>query len=215
MLILKVTPETQSASIRAAVRVLRRGGVIAFPTETTYGLGCDPRNAKAVRRIYAIKGREKGKPLLLVASSMAQASRVGDLRDVPSAVTKAHWPGPLTLVVPAKVSAKLAKEIAPKKEVAVRVSSSEIVQALTSSFGFPIVATSANRSGEPDCRSGRAVVRAFEDSPERSPAGSSDTPDLILDLGSLPRRKPSTLARFMKSGQVEVLRQGSVRLSSV
>ena len=207
MLILKVTPETQSASIRAAVRVLRRGGVIAFPTETTYGLGCDPRNAKAVRRIYAIKGREKGKPLLLVASSQAQASRVGDLSGVPVFISRKHWPGPLTFVVPAKVSAKLAKEIAPKKEVAVRVSSSDVVQALTSSYGFPIVATSANRSGEPDCRSGRAVSRAFED--------SSDKPDLVLDFGALPRRKPSTLARVKASGEIEVLRQGSVRISSV
>lgn len=207
MLILKVTKKTQDVAIRAAVRVLKRGGVIAFPTETTYGLGCDPRKTDAVRRIYAIKGREKGKPLLLVASSVAQASRVGDLRAVPSSLQKKHWPGPLTLVVPARTAAKLVKEIAPKGEVAVRVSSSEIVQALTTRYGFPIVATSANRSGEPDCRSGRAVSRAFE--------GSSDKPDLILDMGSLPRRKPSTLARVTSSEEIEVLRQGAVRLASV
>lgn len=187
----------QTEVIRGAVRVLRAGGVIAYPTETTYGLGCDPRNAKAVKRIYAIKGREKKKPLLLVAADMAQARRVADVSMLPSRL-KCLWPGPVTFVLPSKNG---------KGDVAVRVSSSRFVQRLTKAYGNPIIATSANKSGEPDCRSGRAVERAFRRAKNR--------PDLILDMGSLPRRKSSTVARIKPSGKLEVLRQGAVRLSSV
>lgn len=180
--------------IDGAVRVLRRGGVIAFPTETTYGLGCDPRNAQAMRRIYAIKGREKRKPFLLVASSVAQAGRVADLSRL-SPRLRRYWPGPVTFVLPAKKG---------KGNVAIRVSSSPVVCRLCRAFGHPIVATSANRSGEPDCRSGRAVARAFAKRRER--------PDLILDAGALPRRKPSTVARVHEDGTIEVLRQGAIRI---
>ncbi len=177
--------------IREAVSVLRRGGVIAFPTETTYGLGCDPRNRKAMRRIYNIKGREKKKPLLLVAASLAQASRVADVSRL-SPQLRRYWPGPVTFVLPSKKG---------RGDIAIRVSSSPIVRRLCRAFGYPIIATSANRSGQPDCRSGRAVVRVFAKRCER--------PDFILDVGALPRRKPSTIARVKEDGRVEILRKGA------
>lgn len=206
MIILRTNPKSLKAAVKAAVSVLRRGGVIAYPTETTYGLGCDPRNAQAVARIYRIKGREKKKPFLLVAADAKQAGRVADagarrgifLQDA----VKRHWPGPLTLVLPARGG--LAKDVAPRGEVAIRASSSAFVQAVCRAFGFPVVSTSANRSGEPDARSGRAVVKMF--------AGARYRPDLLLDSGSLPRRRPSTVARISEEGEVEILRQGEVRL---
>lgn len=185
-----------NVAIRAATRLLARGGVIAFPTETTYGLGCDPRNAAAVRRIYAIKGREKKKSLLLVCTNEKQAGKVVKLLPSSRRIRTAHWPGPLTLILPAQKG---------KGDVAVRVSSSRFVQRLTKAYGFPIIATSANRSGEKECRSGQAIQRVF--------LNEKNQPDLILDMGSLPRRKPSTVARVRADGSVEVIRQGAVRLA--
>ncbi len=193
------------APVRAAVQVLRSGGVIAFPTETTYGLGCDPRNAKAVAQVFKIKGRGKNKPLPLAASSLSQVKRVAVLDRASASLGQRCWPGPLTLVLPARRGLRLQRLVAPKGEVAIRVSSSPFVRELVRAYGFPIVATSANKSGEPECRSGRSVVRAFQ--------GAQTKPDLVLDLGALPRRKPSTIARVCPDGKVAVLRRGAVRIS--
>lgn len=189
------TPAERRCAVALAAKVLRAGGVIAYPTETVYGLGCDPRNAKAVARIFRMKGREKRKPFLLVAASIGQVRRVAMLRGAASRVAERYWPGPLTLVLPTK-----------RGEIAIRVSSSPVAKAIARRFGHPIVSTSANRSGEPECRSGRAVRMLFE----RMRHG----PDLIVDGGTLPRRKPSTIARIGADGSVEVLRAGAVRISS-
>lgn len=210
MIVLKTSPKNLKAAVQAAVSVLRRGGVIAYPTETTYGLGCDPRNAKALARIFRMKGRDKKRPMLLVAADVRQVKKVADVGSHDHApvrgVMKKHWPGPLTLVLPAKTNcqAYLPKAVAPRGEVAIRVSSSVFVREVCRVFGRPIVSTSANRSGEPDCRSGRAVYRMF--------AGAADCPDMAIDAGSLPRRKPSTVARVSDDGGVEILRQGAIRL---
>lgn len=185
----------QKGLIRQAVRVFKRGGVIAFPTETTYGLGCDPRNAKAVAKIYKIKGRASSKSLPLVASSVGVVKRIAVLHGLSVRLARRHWPGPLTLVLPKKQG---------RGDLAIRVSSSAFVRALVRAYGFPIVATSANRSGQAECRSGRAVVRVFQNAMVK--------PDIVLDLGALPKRKPSTIVRVGKDGEVEVLRKGAVRM---
>jgi len=201
-----VADPVMKQTVRTAVAVLRRGGVIAYPTETTYGLGCDPRNTKAVTEIFRIKGRENNKPLLLVASSVSQVRQVADLvRATQWVAPMRYWPGPLTLVLPAKTGTRLVKALMPHGEVAIRVSSSSFVQALCRSFGFPIVSTTANRSGKPDCRSGKAVIKIFRDRKHQ--------PHLIIDLGALSRCKPSTVARVREDGTIQILRQGAVRIS--
>jgi L-threonylcarbamoyladenylate synthase len=216
MLTIKVSGRAEcgieQAAVKAAVSVLRRGGVIAYPTETTYGLGCDPRNAKAIAGIFSIKGRDRKKPFLLVAADVKQVKSVAHLvganiRSPLHDIIRRHWPGPLTLVLPVRVGAihELSPPIRPNREIAIRVSSDGFVQAVCRAYGSPIVSTSANRSGEPDCRSGRAVRRIF--------AGTGKKPDLLIDAGVLPRRKPSTVARVKPDGTVEILRQGAVRLA--
>jgi len=186
------------------IRILKAGGVIAYPTETVYGFGCDPRNAKAVAKIFRIKEREKGKPVLMVASSVAQVRKVAVLTGASLKLAKQFWPGALTLVLPVRSDVTLAKGVSLKGEVAVRVSSSEIVQKLTRRFGFPIVSTSANLSGEEPCRSAEEVVRVFGERKYQ--------PDFIVDGGKLPKRASSTIVRVTEDGRVEVLRQGSVRV---
>lgn len=205
MLILRGKIIDTKTIVREAVRVLRQGGVVAFPTETTYGLGCDPRNAKAVAEIFKMKGRGKNKPLSLVASSSVEVKRAAILDGAAASFGRCHWPGPLTLVLPVRRGARLQRLVAPKGEVAIRVSSSPFVRELVRAFGFPLVATSANKSGEPECRSGRSVRRVFQDAKTK--------PDLIADLGVLRKRKPSTVARVWKNGKIEILRRGSVKVT--
>lgn len=183
-----------------AVSALNRGGVIAFPTETTYGLGCDPRKTQAVERIFTMKGRDANKPLLLVAGSWEQVEQVAHLSGAIKRLAEKYWPGPLTLVLPVRAEAGLASGVAPQGEVAVRYSSSLIVQKLVWAFGSAIVATSANTSGQPDSRSAEDV-RAY----------NLDI-DYIIDGGRLDESLPSTVARVKEDGTIEIIRQGVVKL---
>ncbi len=192
------TDTERSRALRLAVSVLKQGGVIAYPTETVYGFGCDPRNAKALARIFRIKGREKGKPVLLVASSLAQAKRVAQIRGVARSLANEFWPGPLTLVLPSH------EKMMGRKDVAIRVSSDSFVQELARRFQFPIVSTSANRSGEPAARSAKTIIQTF--------GSGKVAPDLLIDAGTLPKREASTIVRIMDDGKMEVLRPGAIRL---
>lgn len=206
MLVLRVdeSKKEREAALRAAVLALKRGDVIAFPTETVYGVGCDPRSVKAVKRIFTLKGRKESKPLQLIAGSLVQANKVVTIDAANAKVIKKFWPGPLTLLLPFKKGVKLAPKTHDKRINAIRVTSDPFVQELTKRYGYPIAATSANRSGKPPATSGRGVTKAFQKDPK---------PDLLLDFGSIPKRKPTTVARIDKDGGVHVLRQGGIRIS--
>ena len=197
---------SERAAIRAAVHVLKRGGVIAFPTETVYGFGCDPRNTTAVAKIFKIKGRDEGKPLQLIAGTRSQVTRLSSVTGMAGRVARRYWPGPLTLLLPLRRGQRLSSRAAPRRTIGIRVSSHRFLQRLTKAFGGPIAATSANVSGKPTASSGRGIIRIFQDRAAR--------PDLVLDGGTLPRCKPSTVARIRSDGTVEVLRQGSARIQS-
>ena len=148
-------------TIDNAVAVLRRGGVIAYPTEGVWGLGCDPLDEAAVRRLLALKRRPVDKGLILVASSPAQLDAWADWAALPPErrdATLASWPGPHTWIVPAKANAP--RWITGDHDgVAVRISAHPVVVALCAAFGGAIVSTSANRTAEPAPRA-RAELAA-------------------------------------------------------
>ncbi len=198
--------KVQASDIRAAVDTLKQGGVIALPTETTYGLACDPRNENAVKKIFDIKGRLEQKPLQLIASDFLQVNELALLTVQEELLAKKYWPGPLTMLVRLKSGVKLAKQVSPKSVIGIRVTSSVTAKAVARAFGHPIAATSANRSGSLPAFSGRGVIRAFQAFPIK--------PDFILDAGSIPRHAPSTVVRVQLHGEVEIMRQGSIRVKS-
>ncbi len=184
-----------------AVAVLREGGVVVFPTETSYGLAADATNEAAVRKIFALKGRETKKSVPLIAADRAMVDRYAALEPEVAQLAKKHWPGPLTVVASARRG--LAKSVVRTDgTIAIRVSSHPIARALAKRLGRPIVATSANVSGQPACYSVRAFRKQI-DLP--SPVGC------LIDVGALPHRKPSTLIKE-EGGEIVVLRQGSVRV---
>src|SRR5262245_60745086 len=127
--------------------MLRSGGVIAFPTDTAYGLGADPFNTAAIDRIFEIKGRSDKKPILLLVDSIEMANSVIMQADVLRSVADRFWPGPLTLIaraggaIPASVTAGTGT-------VGVRWPVATFATALITRLGRPITATSANRSGQ-------------------------------------------------------------------
>jgi L-threonylcarbamoyladenylate synthase len=134
--------------IERAVEVLRAGGLVAFPTETVYGLGADAANADALRRLFAVKGRPRDHPVIVHAARAAQLDELG--RDVPAvarALGDAFWPGPLTLVVARREERVAPEATGGRDTVGIRVPDHPIALALLDTFGGGIAAPSANRFG--------------------------------------------------------------------
>jgi len=146
--------------LRQAGLVLRAGGVIAYPTEGVYGLGCEPAEAAAVARVLALKGRPPDRGLIVIAARWEQVAGWVDASPAQIERARADWPGPVTWLLPA------APGVPPwitggRDAVAVRVTAHPVAAALSLGYGGPLVSTSANRSGRPPARTALAVRRAF------------------------------------------------------
>jgi len=197
-----VLDRSLQARVEAAAGVLRRGGLVAYPTETFYGLGALASDAQAVSRVAAVKGRPDGKPLPLLAADLAAVEAVALLGPLARRLAGRLWPGALTLVVPARPG--LPPEIvAGTGAVGIRIPGSELARALARSAGGPIVSTSANLSGEPP------VSRAAD----LAPALRARL-DAVLDAGSTPGGLPSTVVAVEEEA-VRLLRAGVVPLEDV
>lgn len=147
--------------LRLARDVLRAGGVVAYPTEGVFGIGCDPRCVSAVRRVLALKGRPAGKGLILVGCDESQVFRFAQApRGSELAPLRDTWPGPVTWILPAR------PDVDPlitggRPTVAVRVTAHPVAAALCRVFGGALVSTSANASGRPPARTSLAVRRSL------------------------------------------------------
>ena len=146
-----------SQQINEAVRALQQGGIIAYPTEAVYGLGCDPDNHEAIEKLLAIKQRSPDKGLILIAANFQQLRPY--LAEIESALKEkilATWPGPVTWLWPANpaVSSLLRGK---HDTIAVRVTAHSLAAALCREFGGPLVSTSANLSGKPPARTAEEV----------------------------------------------------------
>jgi L-threonylcarbamoyladenylate synthase len=136
------------AAVREAARCLGEGGLVAFPTETVYGLGADATNPAAIARLYQAKGRPAFNPLISHVGDLAAARTIGRFDAGAEALAKAFWPGPLTLVLPRAVACKVADlATAGLESIAIRVPAHDVARAILREFGGPVVAPSANISG--------------------------------------------------------------------
>lgn len=153
---------SQQPDLDVAVAALRNGGVIAYPTEAVFGLGCDPSNEAALRRLFAIKQRDPGQGVLLIAADFAQAAAWID-PDCPEVAldrARATWPGPHTWVFP-RVASTRFELVGDHAGIAIRVTAHPVASALCRAFGGAIVSTSANRHGMPPLRSASDVRAIF------------------------------------------------------
>ncbi len=155
--ILKTDPE----GIKEAARIILKGGVVAFPTETFYGLAADARNEAAVKKIFRVKGREEGKPILLLVGDRTWLSGlVNEVNAAAERLMETFWPGPLTLVFRASSSVSPLLT-ADTGKIGIRVSGLAVAQALTRAVGRPITGTSANLSGRPNTSTAEEVVQSL------------------------------------------------------
>lgn len=184
--------------IAHAVAVLRSGGLVAFPTETVYGLGADASNAEAVKKIYAVKGRPRNHPLIVHLASADMLTAWA--RDVPNAahtLAQSHWPGPLTLVLK-RAPAVRDLVTGGQDTIALRVPSHPVAQALLAAFGGGIAAPSANRYGRVSATCAEHV---------ESELGSAV--DYVLDGGACDFGIESTIVDLSGANPV-LLRPGSI-----
>ncbi|HBB96650.1 MAG TPA: threonylcarbamoyl-AMP synthase [Blastocatellia bacterium] len=169
-------------SLDRAAEAISRGGIIAFRTDTLYGLGANPFNREAVRRIKQLKGREENKPILIVISDYDQLYRfIDDVSPAFELLAKHFWPGALTLI--GRACASIPEEItAGTKSVGVRLPDDDRVRAIVRSCGGALTATSANPSDAAPAGSAREVHEYFD-----------DAIDLIIDDGEVESELPSTV----------------------
>lgn len=183
--------------IEQAAERLRAGAVVAYPTETVYGLGVDALSREAVARLRELKGRGAEQGLSILVADLAELQRRAlDLPERAARLARAFWPGPLTLVVPVVPGALDA--VATPDGVGFRCSPQPTAAALVAAFGRPLVTTSANRSGDPPCRSAREVERIF--GAGLAIAGGEDAGGAL----------PSTVVAVSRSGAIRILRQGAI-----
>lgn len=150
-------------AIDAGARLIRSGQPVAIATETVYGLAADATNAEAVARVYAAKGRPGFNPLIVHVSDLAAAERIGVFDDQARRLALAHWPGPLTLVVPRRTDSGVASLVtAGLDSVALRVPAHRAIRALLSAVGVPLAVPSANASGHLSPTSAAHVMRTLD-----------------------------------------------------
>lgn len=210
MLVLK--PE----QLDMAVALLKKGQVLIFPTETSYGLGCDATNTKAVARVFKIKERDPQKALLVVVPNVEMAKKYLGWNHLMDKLAGKYWPGPLTVVasyigtILKTGLGKIPSEyflapgvITAEENLAVRVSAHPVLKMLSEKLGRPLVATSANVSTAGNLYDSQEIIKIFAERAEK--------PDAILDFGELPPTPSTTVVRATR-GVIQVLRQGDVKV---
>ena len=198
----RIMPASAAAAGEAA-RVLAAGGLVAFPTETVYGLGADASNGRAVARLYQAKGRPAFNPLIAHVTDVAAAQTLARFNAEAERLAAALWPGPLTLVLPKAIGCPVAElATAGLDSIAVRVPSHATARAILTAFGKPVVAPSANRSGHVSPTAAAHVL-----------ADLNGRVDLIIDAGATPVGVELTIVACL--GEPALLRPGGVPRAAI
>jgi L-threonylcarbamoyladenylate synthase len=191
--------DADTAAIAEAARLLRAGRLVAFPTETVYGLGADATNGRAAAAIFEAKGRPRFNPLIVHVSDSVQASEFVEFSPLAKRLAEAFWPGPLTLVLPRVTGCRLSLLVSAGLDtVAIRAPSHPLARRLIAEAGTPLAAPSANPSGTVSATTAQHVAD-----------GLGDRIDMILDGGPTPIGLESTVIGF-EDGKPVLLRPGAV-----
>jgi L-threonylcarbamoyladenylate synthase len=192
-------------AIDQAVAVLKRGGACVFPTDTLYGLGCNALDPHAVGKVFDIKHRSYMKALPMLVRDLSWARELVYLTPEHERIIEQFWPGKVTFILPRRPIVP-AMVCGGGQTLGIRAPGHPIVQTLLRHFGYPLVGTSANLSGDEALHDPAVIAQAFE--------VASPQPDLLMDGGVLPQSQPSTVVDL--SGRMpRILRQGAVRADKI
>ncbi|MGI0046400.1 MAG: L-threonylcarbamoyladenylate synthase [Nitrosotalea sp.] len=178
-----------------ASNAVKKGGIVIFPTDTVYGIGCDPFNDKAVRMIYRIKGRESSKQLPVLGFSISEISKIAIFDKLSERFAARLWPGPLTLILDVKEE-KIAESLGLDKKIAVRVPSHPCTSKLLKECKI-LVGTSANLSGQPFAADSKEII------------GKLEGYDILLDGGKISNPVESTIVEVIEN-KFRIVREGKI-----
>lgn len=179
-------------SIQEAVQALKKGKVLACPTDTVYGFVGDATNAKAVGKIFQIKGREKGKPIPIFVKDIKMARSLAKMSKIQERFCGKVWPGKVTVILQSKN--KLPKELGTTKTIGLRQPKYKFLHLLLEAYGKPLTGTSANLSGKPPLSNSKEIIAQFQNRKHR--------PDVIIEAGILPPSKPSKVVDITGSKHI-------------
>jgi len=188
-----------SDTIKEAVTVLEAGGVIIYPTDTLYGIGGNALDEGAIRRVFEIKERPFSKPLPMIVKDVKWAKELAFINKKNEVILNKVWPGKTTVILPQK---DIIPDIltAGTKTIGMRIADYPLLEGLLKVFGYPIISTSANITGEEPTGDINKIVEIFS-------ARLTKQPDLVLDVGILPKSEPSTILDLTTS-KPKILRVG-------
>ena len=183
------------SDIKVAIKKIKDGGIIVFPTDTVYGIGCDPYNKKTISRLYEIKKRKKTKPFPILGVSKTELEKIAEFNTLEEKIAEKFWPGQVTLVLKVK-DEKIRQSLCLDKKIAVRVPNNQCVLSLLKECKL-LVGTSANISG----------TTPFTDPNECSK--NLTRYDLLIDGGIIPSQSESTIVEIV-GDDIKILREGNV-----
>ena len=200
-MLIKINDKNLSDVLKRAVAVLNDGGIVAFPTETFYGLGVKFNKEASLRKLYELKKRPEEKPMPLIIGSRESLSMIAVfVNEIAESLMDKFWPGPLTLLLEAKKS--LSPYLtADTGRIAVRIPGESFALHLAKKAGFPITSTSANISGMPPAEDADTVIRYF-----------GKKIDMVIDGGKTAGRLPSTIADVTEK-KIKIVRKGAIARS--
>jgi L-threonylcarbamoyladenylate synthase len=196
--IVKIDPSHPEITFSRCRDVVRAGGIIVYPTDTLYGLGADPKNPDAVRKLFTIKGRQADQPILvLIRDENEVRDWAADITPRAKELMKKFWPGPLTLVFKAKPEV-IAELTGGAGTIGLRVPGNALTRQLLASLGIALTGTSANIAGKPDSRTAQEAAEAI-----------GEMVDLVLDGGRMEGGNPSTVVD-VSGDEPLVIREGAI-----
>ena len=198
LIIMKV--DCNDEGIRKSVEIIENGGVIIFPTDTVYGIGCNPYDANAVKKIYEIKSREKIKSLPVLASSIQIVKQISIIDEFTEKIIKKYWPGPLTLILKLK-DKNLKKSLNLEDKIAVRIPNSECTLKLLNKCNL-LVGTSANVSGDSSFTDPQECMKNVKNY------------DVFVDGGTITSKGESTIIEI-ENEKIRIIREGALKKEDI
>lgn len=203
MRLIRINPlHPEPELIEQAAQAILSGQVIGYPTETVYGLGADAFNPAAIDRVFQLKGRDRSRPILVIAADVSQVKRLAHWSELAERLAGRFWPGPLTLVLPARPGLP-PPLLSAEGQVGIRIPAHNFCLELIQQCGVPITSTSANLSGQPNPVTASDVIGYF-----------GDQLDLVIDGGPSVSPIPSTVLGI-SGDQLILLREGAISKSTI
>jgi L-threonylcarbamoyladenylate synthase len=195
----KIIKENNIESIKEAIFYLENAGIIAFATDTIYGVACDAYNDKAVKKIYNIKNRDKSKSIAIFVKDLSSAKKIVQFQQQSESIFTNLTPGPLTLVLEKKENTKISNFLTNNQYIGIRIPNHNFILKLLHKFNRPLAVTSANISGKKSATNIDEIKNYFQ-----------DKLDLIIDGGNC-TNVASTVVKISNDNKISILRQGIIK----